>query len=64
MYSKSEAIDSATSYSIGGGSVVLASMVEIAHYAQAMAIIFGCIIAALRLAYDGVRLYRLWKDKE
>lgn len=59
-----ETVDSAISYGTAGGSVALGVLVEVSHYAQAIAIILGCIIAAVRLTTDAVKLYRTWKNKE
>lgn len=37
---------------------------DIAVQAQAWAIIFGCVVVFIRMIYDAIRLYRLWKNKE
>lgn len=60
---KHETADSMTSYAIGGGSVFIASLVEVATYAQSIAIILGCLVVAIRLVHDSVRLIRYLKEK-
>ena len=57
---KSEAVDSAISYGLGGGAIFLA---KIAEFAEPLALIIGCGVVVLRFIYDAIRLYRLWKNK-
>jgi len=65
MADKSEIVQSVQSYAIGSGGVMLASLVHIADYAQALAIILGCVVVTVRLVHDGLRLIRyIKKGKE
>lgn len=57
-----ETAQSVTSYAIGGGGAFIATLVDISHTAQALAIIIGCIVVAIRLVHDSVRLYRYIKN--
>lgn len=53
-----EVIDSAVSYGIGGGSALVATLMNISNEAQALAIVFGCLVVFIRLIHDAVKLYR------
>jgi hypothetical protein len=55
-----ETLDSAVSYGVGTTAILLS---EIASYAEPIALIMGCGVVLLRFLYDGLRLYRLWKNK-
>lgn len=60
-------IDSATSYSIAGGSYFMAKLYEhnLADYAAAahdIAMIVACGIVIIRFIYDGIRLVRYIKN--
>ena len=63
MQGKQETLDSAVSYTVGGGGAAIASLVEISNVAQSIAIVLGCIVVAIRLVHDAVRLYRFIKNK-
>lgn len=52
--------DSVASYGIGGMSIIVAYLADIAVVAQQLAIIFGCLVVAIRLLHDGLKLYRDW----
>ena len=60
---KQEIYDSATSYSVAGGSLFLAYLMEIASFAQQITIILACMAVCIRLAYDAIKLCRYWKEK-
>lgn len=53
-----EILESAVSYSIGGGSALAASLINISNDAQAIAIICGCFVVFIRLIHDAVKLWR------
>ena len=60
---KQETLDSATSYGVGGLSISMGTLIEISQGAQAIAMILGCFVVAIRLIHDGMNLYRVWKKK-
>ena len=55
---KQETAQSVISYSAGGGLVGFASLSDIASYAHQWAIILGCMVVAVRLAHDAIKLVR------
>lgn len=57
-----EALDSVVSYGIGGGSALMATLMNITSEAQALAIIFGCFVVFIRLVHDTVKLFRFIRD--
>lgn len=63
MAQKHEGVQSAVSYVVGGGFSIGALIADMASYAQALAIIFGCAVVFIRAIHDAIRLYRLWKNK-
>lgn len=60
---KQDALDSATSYTVGGLGFAMAHLVEAATAAQAVTVILACIVVAVRLIHDSVKLYRYWKNR-
>jgi hypothetical protein len=58
---KNELGHAAVSYGSGMLAVVLGHLLEIATWAQAIAVILGCLVVAVRLAHDVLRLYRAWR---
>lgn len=60
---KQEAVQSAVSYGSGGGLIGLASLPDLAHFAQDWAIILGCLVVAVRLIHDAIALVRFIKKK-
>lgn len=58
-----ETVESASSYAIGGASIAIGTLTEIANVAQSVAIIIGCAVVLIRLIHDSVRLYRYIKEK-
>lgn len=62
---KAQAITQAVaSYGTGVAAMTLPSFMEIANYAQALAIILGAVVVAVRLIHDSIKLYRLLKEKK
>lgn len=59
----SETVQSVVSYGLGGGVSIAAILADVANYAQAIGIILGCLVIFIRFIHDGIRLYRLWKNK-
>ncbi|CAB4139837.1 hypothetical protein UFOVP353_52 [uncultured Caudovirales phage] len=59
---KNEALESVSSYAIGGGGAMMAFLIDLSNLAQAMAIIFGCLVVLVRLVHDSVRLIRFIRD--
>lgn len=53
-----EAAESAISYSVGGASIILAHCIE---SAQIVTVVCGVLIVIIRLVYDAIKLYRLFK---
>lgn len=58
-----ETASSIVSYGVACGSAVAGWLCEAADYAQLTAIFFACVIAGLRMIYDGIRLYRYIRSK-
>lgn len=44
--------DGILSYCTGGCAVTLSVMMDVANFAQALAMILGCVLVIVRLAYD------------
>lgn len=61
---KQEAIDSITSYGVGGTAFTIATLADIAGVAQAITVILACIVVAIRLIHDSVRLWRYLKGEK
>lgn len=63
MLRSNEIVDSATSYGLGWMAVMLATLSDIAAAAQAVTVVLACLVVLVRLAYDGLRLWRYWRGK-
>lgn len=50
------------SYGTGGGSVAFAWLLDISTTAQAVAVILGMLVVALRLAHDILKFIRYLKE--
>lgn len=61
---KQELIQSAASYTIGGGSISMAFLIDAAEVAQALAIIFGCGVVMVRFLHDVMMFWRKWRDSK
>lgn len=61
---KVETVSATLSYTAGGAGVGGSLLMDAANYAEAWALILGCMILFLRLIYDGVRLCRYIRDKD
>lgn len=61
MIERNETTESAISYGIGCGTALLGWVCEISDFFTALAVLFGCLIAFVRLVHDGVRLVRFIK---
>lgn len=63
IHLRQDMVDSATSYAAGGGIVVASKLMEVGHAAQAIGLVLGCLIVAVKLAHDIVKFYRYLKKK-
>ncbi len=61
---KQQTIDSATSYTIGGTGLLISQLTDVATFAQAITVILACVVVAIRLVHDAVKLYRFWRNRE
>lgn len=60
---KQEMIQSAISYGGGSGLIGLATLADVANMAQAVGLILGCVVIAIRAIHDAINLYRFIKKK-
>jgi hypothetical protein len=60
---RQDIIESAKSYSVGGLSLAIANLTDIANAAQAVTVILACLVVAIRLTYDAVKLWRYLRAK-
>jgi hypothetical protein len=60
----SEIVDSATSYGLGWMAVMLATLLDVAATAQAITVVLACLVVLVRLAYDGLKLWRYWRNRK
>ncbi len=60
---KQESLESATSYGVGGLGISMGALIDVSQGAQAIAMILGCFVVAIRLVHDAMNLYRVWKNK-
>lgn len=60
---RQEAIESATSYGAGFGTLALAYLTDLAKFSEQIAVILACIVVMVRAVHDSIRLYRYWKKK-
>lgn len=61
---KEQLVDSAVSYTAGGGLFVFASLADIATVAQQVGIILGCAVVIIRLVSDVKKLIDQFSNKK